>query len=539
MGTWGGDTAGAAGDDITNVFVLMLEEPLVRQRLRDVGHRRDPRGDEGRQQYVAATGWGEEQTSHVTDDAPWTMTTDPGHEFEDVVEQLCGVLVCCLPGTDPDTPKVRCSDESDCYRGGPYPAIDMSGFATNYAYSQSEGTGRPDPSRVPNIMACFNTKRDLPVIHQLATEFAICDVLFSSLPARLAEPVLRARGVVGRNGREPEHGRRGRLGDDPRLRVRHGSIFHHLSEAGHERRLYQDKHNDYSDDPSPGTGVGGLAGGSLKGISLLDVDDLRGSRRPAPARRRGGPSTSTSPTPSSSRTPGEASIPRRPRDAGRPTRVGPPSIPRTTVGGRGPDQGGTSDPKPARLGHQPADRCLRRHGGSPTRCRPARLRPPATVSQGPREAQRVRFRLRHLRRARAGGGGVPASRCTVDHTLYDHSSVLATVECLLGMDALTQRDAAAKDLPAPAVVARAPHRLPDRARATGKASRASSRPSSRVGGQPRPSGRCRRVPLPTGSNAARFLHVLVKAEFEAAAGDDQDAHADGEGRRRRGHRATR
>jgi phospholipase C len=35
---------------------------------------------------------------------------------------------------------------------------------------------------------------------------------------------------------------------------------------------------------------------------------------------------------------------------------------------------------------------------------------------------------------------------TVDHTLYDHSSILATLERLLGMNPLTNRDESAKDL---------------------------------------------------------------------------------------------
>ena len=37
-------------------------------------------------------------------------------------------------------------------------------------------------------------------------------------------------------------------------------------------------------------------------------------------------------------------------------------------------------------------------------------------------------------------------RGTVDHTLYDHSSILATLEKLMGMKALTNRDGSANDL---------------------------------------------------------------------------------------------
>jgi len=37
-------------------------------------------------------------------------------------------------------------------------------------------------------------------------------------------------------------------------------------------------------------------------------------------------------------------------------------------------------------------------------------------------------------------------RCTVDHTLYDHTSILATVERLFGFGSLTERDANAQDV---------------------------------------------------------------------------------------------
>jgi phospholipase C len=100
----------------------------------------------------------------VRDGAPWSMTTDPGHEFVDVLEQLCG------------------RDAAHNYRGGAYPPVNNSGFASNYATSTSESTGMPTPAHVGDIMACFDTRRQLPVIHQLASEFAICDQWFSSIP---------------------------------------------------------------------------------------------------------------------------------------------------------------------------------------------------------------------------------------------------------------------------------------------------------------------------------------------------------------------
>ncbi len=96
------------------------------------------------------------------------MPTDPGHEFLDVVEQLCGPGVTHTPW-EPD----------------PQP-LTNSGFVANYATTRSEITSNnpnlPTPAEYGDIMKCFDTRTQLPVIYQLATEFALCDQWFSSLP---------------------------------------------------------------------------------------------------------------------------------------------------------------------------------------------------------------------------------------------------------------------------------------------------------------------------------------------------------------------
>lgn len=99
---------------------------------------------------------------HVGGGAPNSMPTDPGHEFQDVVEQLCGKGVQISNGV--------------------YPPINNSGFAYNYATSTSEGTGQPPYDQIGDIMLHFDTKKDLPPTYQLATEFAVCDHWFSPLP---------------------------------------------------------------------------------------------------------------------------------------------------------------------------------------------------------------------------------------------------------------------------------------------------------------------------------------------------------------------
>jgi phospholipase C len=98
----------------------------------------------------------------VQGNAPGSMPTDPGHEFTDVVEQLAG--------------------EKQTYpRHGPYPHINNSGFAANYATTTTEGS-TPPTADIGDIMKCFDTASQLPVLHQLASQFVLCDQWFSSLP---------------------------------------------------------------------------------------------------------------------------------------------------------------------------------------------------------------------------------------------------------------------------------------------------------------------------------------------------------------------
>ena len=91
------------------------------------------------------------QVSHPAD---WSMPVDPCHEFLCVVEQLTG--------------------ETSYPHGGPYPAINCAGFAANYA--ANGGVANPG-----EIMKCYGAGQ-LPVINALAKEFVICDKWFSSIP---------------------------------------------------------------------------------------------------------------------------------------------------------------------------------------------------------------------------------------------------------------------------------------------------------------------------------------------------------------------
>jgi phospholipase C len=98
----------------------------------------------------------------VQGQAPGSMPVDPGHEFADTLEQLAGA--------GHRYPK-----------GGPYPRIDNSGFVSNYAGALTKGP-LPGPAPPGDIMKCFDTRRQLPVMYQLAREFVVCEHWFASMP---------------------------------------------------------------------------------------------------------------------------------------------------------------------------------------------------------------------------------------------------------------------------------------------------------------------------------------------------------------------
>jgi phospholipase C len=83
------------------------------------------------------------------------IKNDPYHEFEDVMEQLCGAGI-----TYP--------------KGGPYPAINNGGYVSNFAVAANS----PSPG---DVMKCFAPDR-LPVLTALAKAYAVCDSWFCSLP---------------------------------------------------------------------------------------------------------------------------------------------------------------------------------------------------------------------------------------------------------------------------------------------------------------------------------------------------------------------
>src|SRR5690349_2543532 len=413
--------------NIKNVFVLMLENHSFDNIF----------AMSGIQDINAATvqDWNsyDGEKYFVQDGAPWCMTTDPGHEFKDVLEQLCGAEAACK------------------YKGGAYPSVNNSGFASSYATSISEDTGTPAADHTGDIMACFNTPKQLPVIHQLAREFAICDNWYSSLPGPTWPNRFFVHGASSAGWTDSPH-----VGDEVTwevfrgFRYCNGSIFRALCDAGHEWRLYNDDKNQFSDDPF-GPEYGGWISqvASLHGISQLDLHSI--DRFACDLNEKTYTYSYTFIEPNFGRSFFSPQKHHKGAKYKGPTYKG------------GSSQHPEDDPSGGEGLIKAVYEAIRNspvwntslliivydeHGGFYDHVKPGCAIPPGDgIPEGQKTRNAMGFDFTQY------GARVPAvivspfiPKGTVDHTLYDHSSILATLERLLGINPLTNRDASANDL---------------------------------------------------------------------------------------------
>jgi phospholipase C len=331
------------------------------------------------------------QTYTASPGADYRMPTDPGHEFPNVLDQLCGPAARYQPG-------------------GPYPAIDNSGFVDSYVAS-----GGRDPSEV---MKCFRAEQ-LPVLNAIAREFVVCDNWYASMPG----PTWPNRTFV-------HAASSGGLDHSPTTAeiiawetvdgfpIKNGTIFDALSKNGITRRLY-------GGDDFPMVAA-------LKGIHLDDIrdyslfaGDLAQAQYPfsyifiEPSYDvlndyRGG----TSEHPLADITRGEALI-KATYESIRNSAVWPTSLFIVTWD----EHGGFFD-----------------HGAPPDAPAPGDTAPGSKFN-------RFGFTFERY------GPRVPAivvspliPKNLIDHRLYDHASIPATLEALFGLNALTERDAKATRL---------------------------------------------------------------------------------------------
>ncbi|MBV9927020.1 MAG: phosphoesterase [Acidobacteria bacterium] len=197
--------------------------------------------------------------------APLSLPTDPGHEFHDTVEQLCGE-----------------GKQKDWKPGGFSLPINNSGFVANYATTEDELTGLPPASAWGDVMCCFATPTQLPVLYQLATEFAVCDRWHSSLPGLTWPNRFFVHGASS-SGMDKNPSTDQILDWEvpgQGFQYQNGSVYDALKRAGVPYRFYGDDNGDglslYSDDPQNGSVFGAVPQvTSLSGVTIVDVNSLQ------------------------------------------------------------------------------------------------------------------------------------------------------------------------------------------------------------------------------------------------------------------------
>jgi len=399
-----GDTSPAASaaappipTPIEHLFVLMLEN-------RSFDHLFALSGIPG---IVAATS-GNTNTYDGTvypfgGGAPDQMPTDPGHEFTDVVEQLCGA-------------------GAAFQKGQPYPPVTNSGFVSNYATSKTEGPP-PQPGDVGKIMQGIDTPTQSPALYQLATEFVLCDGWHASLPGPTWPNRYFLHGASSAGlDHSPTSAEMDTWEAAHLFAYPNGSIFDALGKGNY--RLYQDE-------------SGALVGrvpqvASIKGISFFDIDDLSHFEADLAAGYtarytfiepsygdivHGTYENGSSQHPMDSLTNGDQ-LAARVYNAIRNSPLWQSSLLVILYD----EHGGFYDSVPPGNATPPGDNA------------------PASLNQ-----YGFQFDLYGVR--------VPAivvspwvAQGQVDHTVYDHASIPATLERLFGLPPLTQRDRAANDL---------------------------------------------------------------------------------------------
>lgn len=337
--------------------------------------------------------------------APVQLSSDPGHEFTDVIEQLCG-------------------QGAQLRKGQPYPPIDNSGFVANYATTRTEGAP-PQTGDAGNIMRGVDARTQCPALYQLATEFVLCDAWHSSLPG----PTWPNRYFLhGASSAGLDHSPTSAemcewVGLDG-LAFPKGSIFDSLRQGNYDYRLYQDHLGDARGR------IPQVA--SIKGISFFDVDDLAHFEADLAANY-----------------------------TARYTFIEPSygDVVNDTY-----ENGSSQHPMDSLAG---GDQLVARvygairksplwqnsllvilydeHGGFYDSAKPGPATPPNDGAPATLNTNGFAFDVLGVR--------VPAivvspwvARGQVDHTQYDHSSVLATLSRLIGLQPLTDRDENANDL---------------------------------------------------------------------------------------------
>jgi phospholipase C len=388
---------------IKHVFVLMLEN-------RSFDHMFALSGIPGIHAATAADSNSfNGVTYHFQGGAPESMPNDPLHGFCDVLMQLCGA-------------------GADCSNASPYPARTNSGFVEDYATTTIEsGLFEHKPLPVADygkVMLGVDTPVQTPALYTLATEFALCDTYYSSLPGPTWPNRFFVHGASSDGMADAPS-----IGDILKWEALdgfvypHGSIYDRLGSGSY--RLYQDKKGPLSGRIPQVAALKGIDFFEVRGLEHFAHDLANGyDARYTFIEPAYGDIVSDSYRPGSSQHPMDGLAPgdrlvARVYNAIRNSPVWENSLLIVTY-----DE----------------------HGGFYDSGVPSQSAPPPNDGTGAHQNP-------HNFDFSAYGVRVPAvvvspwiAKGGVDHNLYDHGSVLATIERLFGLDALTDRDAQALDL---------------------------------------------------------------------------------------------
>jgi phospholipase C len=154
------------GAQIKHVFVLTLENRSFDHMLGYSGitgtdaENGQPTGIDGVSQAYSNSYQGVKYP--VQTPAHWSMSYSPAHELINALHQLCGEGVAFPPAQ-------------------PYPPINQSGYVYDFA-TDTTTQAQGHQESFGDVLQCYVSQTQLPVLTKLATEFAVCDRWFSSLP---------------------------------------------------------------------------------------------------------------------------------------------------------------------------------------------------------------------------------------------------------------------------------------------------------------------------------------------------------------------
>jgi phospholipase C len=468
---------------LTNIFVLMLENHSFDHLF----------GFSGLPGVVGLSG-SESNTYNNTKYTVSSSVTDPmplgpGHEFMNTMTQLCG------------------DDTANPFPKGPYPPINNSGFVADYA---NEGASS---SEYGDVMNCCDSPNAVPVLYQLAQEFAICDNWFSSMPGPTWPNRLFAMG-----------GSSAGLDDSPTnqevlgwetvtgFTYQNGSIFDLLRSKNLTYKLFADFTNAFAAHPNYAGGEFPIAA-ALHNIALTEIisfDLFNGQlTNPGAYGTYYQPFTWIEPNYGDAMGDFHGGSSQHPTDS---LAAGEAMIAAAYNAVRNSPHWNTSM----------LIITYDEHGGFYDH-----VRPPAAIEPGDSQYKGLNTNGFDFQQY---GVRVPAvvispliSKGTVDHTLYDHTSILKTVEDNYSLGShLTLRVAKANDLLGLTTLGSARADCPQSITAPTPAP-APSTVNSLVETPNMEELDAR--PLPESGNLIGFLHIALKAEVDMSDGSDASKQA--------------